>query len=181
MDARPDLHCGVPDGLDPRRLEKPAAKEQVTALKLLVLGLVAAILWTLNSLTTEFVAWLKRPAAEAITANHPEIPDSSRLVVPGFVERVHDGDTLTVAITMRVDIRLINCWAPELKEPRGKEAGDALRTFAAGKPCIVTVPIGRKLGDSMTFGRVLGQVEVDGADLSEWMVDRGLATRTKGE
>lgn len=156
------------------------AKEQITALKLLVLAFAAVCVWSLASLTTELFAWLKRPAAEAITANPSGFP-GSKLVVPGFVERVHDGDTVTVAITMRVDVRLVNCWAPELKEPRGKEAGDALRQFASGKPCIVTVPIGRKLGDSMTFGRVLGQVEVEGADLSEWMVGKGLATRTKGE
>lgn len=177
MDARSDLHCGVPDGLDPRRLEKPPAKEQTAALIVLTGLLAASVVHSAVSLWTEFVAVAKQP--EAITANHPEFPESSKLVVPGFVESVHDGDTLTVAITMRVDVRLINCWAPELNQPRGKEAGDALRQFAAAKPCIVTVPVGRKLGDSMTFGRVLGQVEVEGQDLSEWMVGRGLATRTR--
>lgn len=178
MDARPDLHCGVPDGLDPRRLEEQPPKEQTAALIVLTGLLAACVVYSLANLATEFFGWLKRPT-EAVTANHSGLLNSSKLVVPGFVESVHDGDTLTVAITMRVDVRLINCWAPELKEPRGKEAGDALRHFAAAKPCIVTVPVGRKLGDSMSFGRVVGQVEVEGQDLSEWMVGRGLATKHK--
>lgn len=180
MDEGRNTHPGVPGNPDPRRLEKPAATEQTPAVIWLTMAFAAVCIWSLASLTTEFFAWLKRPAAETVTANHSET-NSSKLVVPGFVERVHDGDTLTVAITMRVDIRLINCWAPENRTPEGQDAGAALRTFAAGKPCIVTVPIGRKLGDSMTFGRVLGEVEVEGTDLSEWMVGKGLATRTKGE
>lgn len=177
MEQGPDLHCGVPGGLDPGRLEKQPAKESRAALIVLVSLLAASVVHTGLSLVGEFVGWAKQP--EAITANHSEFPNSSKLVVPGFVESVHDGDTLTVAITMRVDIRLINCWAPELNQPRGKEAGDELRKFAASKPCIVTVPVGRKLGDSMSFGRVVGQVEVEGQDLSEWMVGRGLATKHK--
>lgn len=103
--------------------------------------------------------------------------------LPARVVDVHDGDTLTVRVTFCADIRLLDCWARELKEPGGSQARDALVELANGKSCVLTVPFegAKTIGDVLTFGRVLGRVRIDGVDASEWMVQNGFAGRTKAD
>lgn len=106
-------------------------------------------------------------------------PTQPQLVLPCRVVSVHDGDTLTAEVTLRMNVRLLDCWAPELREPGGKESRDKLVEIAGGKSGLLTVPLGDDLGDSLTFGRVLGRLEIDGHDVSEQMVESGRATKTK--
>lgn len=103
--------------------------------------------------------------------------------VPGKVLSVHDGDTLKVECRVVMDIRLLDCWAPELKG-ESKEAGirsrEHLKRLADGKPCIVHVPWNAEnIGKMTTLGRVLGKVYVNGDDLSYEQVRKKMATKTK--
>lgn len=100
------------------------------------------------------------------------------LSLPAKIVDVHDGDTLTAEVTIRAKIRLRDCWAKELKQLGGVEAKSFLVTLANGKPCVVSVPLGKAndVGDVMTFGRVLANVSVDGKDLATEMINAGHAT-----
>ncbi|MCP9473344.1 MAG: hypothetical protein NNA30_11480 [Nitrospira sp.] len=115
-------------------------------------------------------------------------PPPLGVCLPGRVVEVHDGDTLTVEVRYLLKVRLVDCWAPELKRPvlrdgeavidrktgrtimednpEGMRSRDHLRSLALGKPCAVAIPIGEDIAKSLTFGRWLGRVIVNGDDLS---------------
>jgi len=107
-------------------------------------------------------------------------PSQPHIVLPCKVVHVHDGDTLTAEVTLRANVRLLDCWAPELREAGGAESRAKLTELASGKTGLLIIPLGNDLGDSLTFGRVLGRIEIDGRDVSQQMVESGHATRTKG-
>lgn len=102
-----------------------------------------------------------------------------QLVLPCRVVSVHDGDTVTVEVTMRANVRLLDCWAPELREPGGQESRREMERIASGKSCLLTVPLGDDIGDSLSLGRVLGRLEIDGRDVSDQMVRSGFATKKR--
>ena len=98
--------------------------------------------------------------------------------------QVHDGDSLRCGAER---IRIANIDAPELRgSPKcgtrrgytawcdyalGQRAGDALRGLVrSGRVTIV-----RTGTDS--YGRTLALVQVDGQDVGEWLIARGLARR----
>lgn len=113
----------------------------------------------------------------------PEKPVNG-FALPCVVDRVYDGDTLTVTVKLTTSVRLLDCWAPEVtgdEKPRGLVSAAKLREMAEGKTGIVWVPVGDTLQQSLTFGRVLGHVWIDGHDrpLSQQMVEAGLATKAK--
>jgi endonuclease YncB( thermonuclease family) len=104
------------------------------------------------------------------------------IVVPCKIVDIHDGDTLTVDVTFRVNVRLLDCWAPEVtgdERDSGLMSKAKLESLAASKAGLLTVPLGDSLGKSLTFGRVLARISVDGKDLSDSMVAAGAATKTK--
>lgn len=107
-------------------------------------------------------------------------PAQPQLVLPCRVVSVHDGDTLTAEVTLRANIRLLDCWAPELRDVGGVESRAKLTELASGKTGLLTIPLGNDVGDSLTFSRVLGRIEIDGRDVSKQMVESGRATKTKG-
>jgi len=115
---------------------------------------------------------------------------------PARVVDVYDGDTIEVDIVRRVRVRLLDCWAPEVrtKNTHEKQAGirarDHLRailpvgseivlhipTQAGDAPAASTVDV----QDVFTFGRVLGRVfDKNGQDVSAAMVAAGHATAAK--
>lgn len=111
------------------------------------------------------------------------------LTIPGEVVRVIDGDTLEVEVRRVVRIRLLDCWAPETRttdlaeKEQGLQAKAYLEGIAANKSVKVHIPFDRdgKFGDSLTFGRALGYVWVEGdlVSLSEQMVRSGHATKDR--
>lgn len=103
------------------------------------------------------------------------------LTLPCRVVSVHDGDTLTVELRLLVNVRLLDCWAPELKDKGGIEARDYLTELSHNKRAVLHVPLGDrgKLSDCLSFGRVLGDVWVNDCNLSAEMVRTKHATRTK--
>lgn len=112
-----------------------------------------------------------------------EVPQHG-IALPCKVLSVHDGDTLKVECKFTMDIRLLDCWAPELSgENRlaGFKSRDNLKTMAEGKIGIVSVPLNSdNVGKVTSMSRVLGRVLVNGDDVGYLQVKGGFATKTKG-
>ena len=99
---------------------------------------------------------------------------------------VYDGDTITVEVTKRLKVRLLDCWAPEVRgatRAEGIAARDSLRAIALEQQAVLHIPSHTEgeIWRLWTFGRVLGRVWVRGGDqsLSEQMVAAGHASRGK--
>lgn len=109
------------------------------------------------------------------------------LVLPARVVGVVDGDTVEVELRRRVRVRLLDCWAPEThttnqeEKQRGFAAKEYLHNLVNGKDVSLEIELAPdgKFGDQMTFGRVLGRIEIDGKDVSELMVASGHATQER--
>lgn len=103
-----------------------------------------------------------------------------QFALPCKIVEVYDGDTVTVELTIKARIRLLDCWAPELRDTGGKASRDAIKQFE-GKTGLLQVPLtgANRLDDVFTFGRVLGYVLVDGKSISELQVTSGHATKEK--
>ena len=89
----------------------------------------------------------------------------------GQVVGVHDGDTLTlrVAGNQSAKVRLAGIDAPELKQPYGQQAKQALSALAFGKAARVESPGPDK------YGRTLGTVFVGAVNVNAELVKRGAA------
>ena len=74
----------------------------------------------------------------------------------GQVLGIHDGDTLTLLVSgnQQVKVRLAGIDAPELKQPYGQQAKQALSALAFSKKALVDSPAPDK------YGRTLGTVTV---------------------
>jgi endonuclease YncB( thermonuclease family) len=125
----------------------------------------------------------------------------------GTITRVFDGDSVEVELRRRIPVRLPNCWAPEsrldpqIKDPAKREAAKRLgqiakahlQILAQGRQCRLVIPASiqpdgytQDPADSLTLGRAIGEVWIEGPDgswvsLSELMVAAGHAGRTKAE
>lgn len=135
------------------------------------------------------VASFAAPAA-AIADGPPPIAWTT----PAEIVSVHDGDTLTVEVRRRFEVRLIDCWAPEVNKPAEREAGFASRDHlqsridARGAKAVVSIPLVERKrdgyidpGDSTTMSRVAGWVWLhgDSKSLNEIQVESGHATLVK--
>lgn len=105
---------------------------------------------------------------------------------PCHVTGVIDGDTVEVTIVRRLRVRLLDCWAPESRtlDPHEKVLGlaskESMKSIAGDRDATLFVPThGESLQEIMTLGRVLGEVWIDGRNISEVQVERGHATATK--
>lgn len=103
-------------------------------------------------------------------------PPNEFYKVSAKVVSVHDGDTMTVAITKKINVRLLNCWAPELDEPNGILAKNTLLDLTPiGSDVIMEIPISENLSNSFTFGRVLANIFKNNENVGEILVEKGLA------
>lgn len=109
------------------------------------------------------------------------------LTARAVVDRVVDGDTIDLHITIPVRVRLLDCWAPEISGEE-KESGLASKEaleglLPQGSKVHLNVPTAEvdALAGTLTFGRVLGQVYIPGDDVSvsQKMVVAGYATEVK--
>lgn len=122
-----------------------------------------------------------------------DAPPPRGLVTEAIVTAVYDGDTITVQpLLPAAKIRLLDCWAPELRtrdadeKRRGLASRDHLRKLLPiGSRVTLEVPTTDRLQDSLTFGRVLGRVWRDTDDdgqldnVSTLQVTAGHATATR--
>jgi len=111
-----------------------------------------------------------------------EVPQLG-ITLPCKVLSVHDGDTLKVECRFTMDIRLLDCWAPELSGAdrlAGFKSRDNLKAIAEGKTGIVSVPLtSDNIGKATSMSRVLGRVLINGDDVGYLQVQGGFATKTK--
>ena len=100
----------------------------------------------------------------------------------------YDGDTVTVDVKFRMKVRLLDCWAPEVRgaqKQQGIVSRNRVRELApANSKVRLFIPGTGKLHESFTFGRALGRVwyqddQDEWHEVSEKMVAEGLATKTK--
>lgn len=130
---------------------------------------------------------LSSQALEPTPAGEITDPDPFCMIrpSPGLTARcrvieVYDGDTVTVEMRIPVRVRLLDCWAPELREDGGEESREHLDWIAGLEDGMLWVPWGdaRRAGDVWSFNRILGHVWIDGSDesLSERQVLAGHAT-----
>ena len=120
--------------------------------------------------------------------NQPE----QNLTTKAVVKEVYDGDTVVVTIQKDFRVRMLDCWAPEIKtrnpeeQKRGEESRDFLKSLVnIDDEVIVEIPMTDRIQDSFTFGRVLAYLwkDIDGDgkldDVSDVMIQKGFATKTK--
>lgn len=123
------------------------------------------------------------PSALDIAAAAPE----QATTVACEVTRVIDGDTIEVEVKQRYRVRLLDCWAPEMRGET-KYAGvysksnlvEAVEVY--GEEATLSVPWSVNAAESWSMGRVLGNVWLKGCpdkSLSELQVESGHATKTK--
>lgn len=95
------------------------------------------------------------------------------------VVRVVDGDTVDVRadlgfhITQEMRLRLAGINAPEMRDPRGKDAKAAL---AARLPAGTEILIRTERDRREKYGRYLAVILLDNEDINAWMVASGFAT-----
>ncbi|MCB1918655.1 MAG: thermonuclease family protein [Candidatus Competibacteraceae bacterium] len=88
----------------------------------------------------------------------------------GRVVGVHDGDTLTLLVGVRqVKVRLAGIDAPELKQPYGQKAKQALSDWAYGKAARI------ESAGPDRYGRTLGTVFVGAVNVNAALVEQGAA------
>jgi len=111
--------------------------------------------------------WLGIPLL-MLTGLAAEPANPPRLVFPGRLTEVIDGDTVTVQIELPVRIRMLDCYAPELSQPGGRESRRHLESIAGGHQVEVEVPLVRanESSDVFSFGRLLANVRIPGDTLS---------------
>ena len=112
------------------------------------------------------------PAAEKL----PTIPAGE--TVTGRCVGVHDGDSITLLIDTpegkrQAKIRLDGIDAPELGQPFSRVSRDGLAKMVFECECAV-----ESRGPDK-YGRTIGRVSVDGADVNAAMLDSGLAWHYK--
>lgn len=117
-------------------------------------------------------------------------PDAAyKIVAPAKLVSVHDGDTVTVELRLKTNIRLLDCWAPEItgnEKPKGLKSKEFLQTLLSENDSItVEIPFQENFSKSLTLSRILGRIykDVDGDgsndDVSSIMVKNGFAKEKK--
>lgn len=89
------------------------------------------------------------------------------------VERVHDGDTVTLSTENRnfsFPLRLLDIDAPELSEG-GDTARDWLAARVLGRVVLIVIDQANRVDK---YGRLLGRIIVDGLNVAEEMIAVGL-------
>jgi len=117
--------------------------------------------------------------------------------LPCRVEKVHDGDTVHVRVydpktghtgLTVLQVRLLDCWAPELKSKvageaaRGLKAKEFLESLLADEDKIaVFIPLqpGWSILSITTLGRVLGRLFIGTEEVAPIMIRHGHATAKK--
>jgi endonuclease YncB( thermonuclease family) len=109
-------------------------------------------------------------------------PPTPMIRFAATVNDITDGDTLRISAEVSMAVRLLDCWAPELKtEPGVASKRNLIRLTSRNQRCIVEVPLHDDIGKCTSLGRILGRVYIEGqaVDLSTLQVQGGFATRTK--
>jgi len=95
----------------------------------------------------------------------------------GAARIVHDGDTLCIGPGADhagwVKVRLADFYAPELGEPGGREATEALRSITAGAWVVC-------VADHRSYDRAVARCTINGKPIGELMKARGVQQGGRG-
>jgi endonuclease YncB( thermonuclease family) len=95
-----------------------------------------------------------------------EVPKEEGVCLDAKITRILDGDTVEVSVTIPMRIRLLGVDVAEKNTELGKKAIQFVSSFL-NKDCKIYVPLNTKnLLDATQLGRVLGQIWIDGKNLS---------------
>lgn len=92
------------------------------------------------------------------------------LTVVAEVVSVHDGDTIKVRVTREFDVRVRDVDTPELRTAEGKSVQKIVEELVRkANKVLIFIPSNdpTKLMDFNSFGRVVGDVFLDGENLAE--------------
>ena len=92
------------------------------------------------------------------------------------VEKVHDGDTITVSCDFRdfsFPIRFLGTNAPELNEDGGHESRNWLETLLLNQDIEIEIDPKQRVGK---WGRILGNIIFNGLNINEMSIREGWAT-----
>lgn len=110
-------------------------------------------------------------------------PPTPMIRFAATINDIHDGDSIRISADVSMAVRLLDCWAPELKtgEPGIASKRNLIRLTSRNQRCIVEVPLHDDIGKCTSLGRILGRVYIEGqtVDLSTLQVEGGFATRHK--
>lgn len=115
-------------------------------------------------------------------------PPDKAIVTDAEIVEWYDGDTAVVNVTTQYRVRLLDCWAPEVKgdeKESGLKSKEYIKSICPeGSTVRLKIPTTGRLQDSLTFGRVLGEIWSQSEDgewhnVSDQMVKDGFATKTK--
>lgn len=117
---------------------------------------------------------------------------NTMLELPARVVSIYDGDTVTLEFNVKANVRLLDCWAPEIKtkDQQEKLRGVASKKYLEGllkinEEVSVRIPFDGNISNSVSLSRILGSVykDVDGDgikdNISDIMTKQGYATKTK--
>ena len=136
--------------------------------------------------------------------HEPEKKPPHGIMTEGRLVKVYDGDTVELEFKYKVRVRLLDCWAPEIRTRNLKRKAAGLHsrnvlahsipsakydinknTFYADEPVHLYIPIeeARHLGEVFSMGRVLGTVYLvdEEQSISDKQVQAGQAYKTKAE
>lgn len=105
-----------------------------------------------------------------------------QITLPATVVSIHDGDTMRVRFEVETSVRMLDCWAAELKtgEKGLQSKENLLKLCPEGSKVLIQMPFNADITKMLTFGRVLGNVYTsDGTNLSDAQVQQGFATKEK--
>ncbi len=99
------------------------------------------------------------------------LPVSAAETYIGFVTGLTDGDTITLRTDDETfEVRLLGIDAPERGQPFGTKARQALSGVVFNNTRVTLLSEGKD-----RYGRTLGTIILNGADVNEYMVRRGWA------
>lgn len=139
-----------------------------------------------NSIAIAFVIAAISASSGARCENAQAGPEQSLYHYRALVTDVHDGDTITVDLDLGFHvwvrgekIRLAGIDAPELggdTKPQGEAAGNFLRDLVLNKNVIIqTIKAPNGSDKQEKFGRYLGVIWLDGANVNDLLVSKGYA------
>lgn len=109
-------------------------------------------------------------------------------ITTGYVIKVYDGDTITIASRLPYDgsplykfsVRLNGIDTPEIKTKNAEEKAKALRCKQALSELCLNRFVSLENVDLEKYGRILADVHCDGIHLNQYMIDNGFAVSYDG-
>ncbi len=158
-------------------------------------AIVFAVFFILALIGARFLN-LSRSVSQPKSSDYTEVvfgstPEEApfRLTTPARIVSIYDGDTVTVELRVQTNIRLLDCWAPEVTGPekqRGLKSKEFLETLVhPGDEVVVDIPFQENFSKSLSLSRILARIYKDtnqdglNEDISQLMTKNGFATEKK--